>query len=252
MPLLERSLLIFFSASDSRQHYVEERFYSPKISQAPKSSPLATKQALILTWIQKSGVAHSIKDLEKALPSVASVNGMQVKDYIQALSDDNKVRVEKIGSGNWYWSFPSEEKSAKDITFSKARDENEKAVSMVAELQEKFAEAGTARKDDEDMLLGPGNDRKSLTTKHTALLKELEVLRQELARYNEDDPVEVDKKRLETKQYKWDAEKRTEHIQSIEGWLKEQTGGDKDQMMNIMKTYYGDQFNEEDECLREL
>ena len=203
-------------------------------------------------WIQKSGVAHSIKDLEKALPSIASINGMQVKDYLQALSDDDKIRVEKIGSGNWYWCFPSEEKNAKHTALNTAQDDKEKAVSLVAELQKKVEEAGAARAEDEDMLLGSGNDRKSLTTKYTALLKELDMLGQEFAGYNENDPMEVDKKRHETEQYKRDVERWTEHIQSIEGWIREQTGGDKDQIMNIMRSYYGDQFDKEDGCLCEF
>ncbi len=39
---------------------------------------------------------------------------MQVKDYLTALVDDNKVRVEKIGSGNWYWCFRGDEKKLKE------------------------------------------------------------------------------------------------------------------------------------------
>lgn len=37
------------------------------------------KLASITTYFQKSRIAHNIKDLEKHLPSVASINGMQVK-----------------------------------------------------------------------------------------------------------------------------------------------------------------------------
>ncbi|KAI5290254.1 hypothetical protein KEM55_008633, partial [Ascosphaera atra] len=58
-----------------------------------------------------SRTCHTLKDLEKTLPSVASINAMQVKDYIQALHDENKIHVEKIGSGNWYWAWANEEKT---------------------------------------------------------------------------------------------------------------------------------------------
>ncbi|KAF2499801.1 meiotic nuclear division protein 1 [Lophium mytilinum] len=219
---------------------------------APKASPPAAKQALILAWFQRSGVAHSIKDLEKALPSVASINGMQVKDYLQALSDDSKIRVEKIGSGNWYWSFPSEEKRTKESVLAKAQEERAKAVAMVSELQLKVDEAGAARAEDEDMLLGPGQDRKSLTSRHAELLRALDGLRQELAGYSDSDPAEVDNKRQATEQYKQEAEKWTDQIQSMEGWFKAQTGGDKNAMGELMRNWYGDEFDEEDQCLREL
>jgi hypothetical protein len=122
--------------------------------QAPKITANAAKQALILAWFRKTAVAHSIKDLEKALPSVASINGMQVKDYLQSLSDDNRIRVEKIGSGNWYWCFPSDEKKAKEAVLEKAQEEYQKAATIVADLQVKVDEAGAAREEDEDMLMG--------------------------------------------------------------------------------------------------
>lgn len=81
---------------------------------------------------------------------------MQVKDYLQALSDDNKIRVEKIGSGNWYWSFPADEKKAKDAALEKAHDEYNKANATLAELQAKVDGADAARADDEEMLMETG------------------------------------------------------------------------------------------------
>lgn len=123
---------------------------------APKITANAAKQATILAWFHKTAVAHSIKDLEKAIPPVASINGMQVKDYLQALSDDNKIRVEKIGSGNWYWSFPSDEKKAKEAMLEKAQEEFGKANATLTELQAKVDEAGAAREEDEDMLMETG------------------------------------------------------------------------------------------------
>jgi len=112
---------------------------------APKMQPNAQKAATILAWFHRTAQAHNIKDLEKTLPQVSSISGMHVKDYLQSLSDDNKIRVEKIGSGNWYWSFPSDEKKAKDAALVKAREENSKAHAATAELQCKVEAAGAAR-----------------------------------------------------------------------------------------------------------
>lgn len=38
----------------------------------------------------------------------------------------------------------------------------------------------------------------------------------------------------------------------MEGWLKEHIDGDKEQMGNIMRMCYGDEFDEEEDGLREL
>ncbi|KAF1998059.1 meiotic nuclear division protein 1 [Amniculicola lignicola CBS 123094] len=214
---------------------------------APKITASAAKQALILAWFHKTAVAHSIKDLEKAIPSVASINGMQVKDYLQALSDDNKIRVEKIGSGNWYWSFPSDDKKSKEAALEKAQEEHDKVAAIAAGLQTKVEEADAARAEDD----GP-EDRKALIAKHADLGKELESLRTELAAYSEQDPVEMEKKMQEAQEFKTNTEKFTDHILGMEGWLKDSLGGDKAQLLNVMRMCYGDEFDEEEGCLREL
>lgn len=89
---------------------------------------------------------------------------MQVKDYLQALQDDNKIRVEKIGSGNWYWSFPSDEKKSKTAALARVREEHDKASVAVLELQAKVDDAGAARGEDEST---KGNG--SLTPRNTFL-----------------------------------------------------------------------------------
>lgn len=217
----------------------------------PKSAPTnANKQALILAWFHSTAVAHNIKDLEKALPSVGSINGMHVKDYLQALSDDNKIRVEKIGSGNWYWSFPSDEKKAKEALLEKAQQEHAKALATVAELEAKIDEAGMARADDQDMLMG--SDRKALVAQHAQLTREVDVLRGQMATYSDQDPVEMDKVKQETLQYRNEAESLTDKILSMEAWLKDKVAGDREQVAAMLKMYYGDEYDEEEGCLREL
>lgn len=126
------------------------------LTQAPKTAINAQKQATILSWFHKTALAYSIKDLEKMLPSVASINGMAVKDYLQALQDDSLIRAEKIGSGNWYWSFPSEAKKAKETLLAKAQAEFDKANATATELQAKVDQAGTARAEDEELLMETG------------------------------------------------------------------------------------------------
>jgi len=97
-----------------------------------------------------------------------------------------------------------------------------------------------------------GMDRKSLVTKHGGLTKELEQLRQELAAYSEQDPVEVDRKKHEAHQYQVEVDKYTDQILSMEGWLKERLGGDAEQLVQTKRMLYGDEFDEEEGGLREL
>lgn len=95
-------------------------------------------------------------------------------------------------------------------------------------------------------------DRNSLITKHAGLTKELEQLRQELAAYSEQDPIEVEKKKQEAQNYQAEVDKYTDQILSMECWLKERLSGDADQMMQTKRLLYGDEFDEDEGGLREL
>lgn len=96
-----------------------------------------------------------------------------------------------------------------------------------------------------------GDDRKTLIGRHADLTKSLEKLRTELAAYSEHDPVEMEKKAAETKQARLDAEKFTDHILSIEGWLRDAVG-DREALFQLQQAVYGDEFDEEERGLREL
>lgn len=130
--------------------------------QAPKTTVNAQKQATILAWFHKTALAYSLKDLEKLIPSFASINGMAVKDYVQALTDDSLIQTEKIGSGNWYWSFPSEAKKKKEKSLAEAQKAYDKASAAVSELQAKIDQAGAAQAEDEGLLAETGASNMSL------------------------------------------------------------------------------------------
>ncbi|KAI9882318.1 MAG: autophagy protein 5 [Watsoniomyces obsoletus] len=209
---------------------------------APKNLPPAAKQALVLSYFHKSGTAHSIKDLEKALPSIASINGMQVKDYLQALSDEGKIRVERIGSGNWYWSFVTEEKRNKEKMLESLKTEYEKVHVAVAGLRIKTEEANAAR--EEDGGGSEGQDRASLAETQTALQAEVQALRAELALYKDNDPMEIQTKKEMTVVERANAERWTDNIYILEQHYLEMIGRDYQQLQQLQQMLYGGEYVE--------
>ncbi|MCJ1478046.1 hypothetical protein MMC13_006721 [Lambiella insularis] len=215
---------------------------------APKALPPTAKQALILTYIRSSNTVHTLKELEKALPSVASINGMQVKEYIQALSDEGQIRVEKIGSGNWYWSFLSEEKRAKDAILSQAREEREILAKALDDLKEKVDSAEQERETDG----GEGGvGRVELLHAYDHDKGELNRLRKELDGYRDGDPQEVLRKKEEIEKLKSRAVRWTDNIYCLEGHLRDITDGDREALEGVRRMYYGEEYVES-EGLREL
>ena len=168
---------------------------------------------------------------------------MQVKEYLQALSDDGKIRVEKIGSGNWYWSFVSEEKQNKENALAKLQEEKMKLDTKISEMKGEILR----RKESN----GEEGEKTQLAEALEGVKVEVEALKVELAGYRDNDPTEVLKKREETNALKAQAEMWTDNIYVLEGRLTEMAGGDRELLEAIQRECYGREYVE-GEGLREL
>lgn len=175
---------------------------------------------------------------------MASINGMQVKDYLQALSDEGRVRVEKIGSGNWYWSFMSEEKASRDNILASLEAEQQTLSQAVRSLKSEVDAANTMR--------GTGNEeRDELASANTKLQEELLLLKTELDAYKDRDPGEVESRKMEGAAFKAQAGLWTDNVGILEGKLKEMLGGDDEQLSAMQRELYGSEYVE-GEGLKEL
>lgn len=189
---------------------------------------------------------------------MASVNSMQVKDYIQALADDGKLHVEKIGSGNWYWAWAGEEKRAREkvregfvndlAKSTKGVDEVNAKIGTIKEeiAQEKRDAMGDdGGKQDEE-------ERTKLTGDKALLETEVGRLQEELERFMAaDGAAGVERKEADIRSCKAAAEMWTDNIYVLEGYLKKLTGGDREVLEAVRRECYGEEYVEE-EGLREL
>ncbi|KAK4553040.1 hypothetical protein LTR86_009964 [Recurvomyces mirabilis] len=208
------------------------------------------KLASMVAYFQKSRVAHSIKDLEKALPSVASINGMQVKEYLQSLQDEDKINVEKIGSGNWYWSFTSQDQKVRQKALEEAQAAHDKASIVNAELKGNLAEVAEQRAGEEDMLHDASESREDVIAAKAALVREVQALKKQLAAYSDSDPTELERRRVELTENKDKASVLCDEIYSIEGWFTT-AGLDREALALLRMKMYGGQFDAEEGVLKE-
>ncbi|KAG4031582.1 hypothetical protein MFRU_009g03430 [Monilinia fructicola] len=208
---------------------------------APKNLPPAAKQAKILDWFRTSMGVYSFKELEKLLPSVGSINGMLVKEYIQALTDENLIRVEKIGSGNWYWSFTSDAKKSKENIINKLKEEETKLLASMADAEQQIENEMTKRQEDDEMLLDGGSDRQALMEAYEALVKDNDTLDKGLALYSDNDPAEIFRKIEEANKLKESTLRWTDNLESLESFLVTLTGN-RAQAGDIMQRACGDDY----------
>ena len=172
-------------------------------------------------------------------------------DYLQALQDESKISVEKIGSGNWYWSFASEDKKTREHALAEAQAAHDKIATTVDELKEKVAEAQAEREDEADALEHGGESREELSAARSELNMELKVLQKELAAYSDTDPTELERKKKEIAVFWREAEQFTDEIYAMEGWFKK-LGQSEEGLKTMRMGMYGEELDEEEGVLREL
>ncbi|CAG8982890.1 hypothetical protein HYALB_00002907 [Hymenoscyphus albidus] len=183
---------------------------------------------------------YTLKELEKCLHSVAAINQMQVKEYLQALQDENLIRVEKIGSGNWYWCFTSDAKKAKESKIESLKAEESKLLNSIADT-EKQIEDETAKRNIDEMLDDNGLDRKALLEAHQGLVKEMEALDKELSCYSDHDPADILRKAEEIKKFRSAAIRCTDNIETLESFIGQMLN-DRSQVANLMAASCGDEY----------
>ncbi|KAL4923862.1 putative GAJ protein [Aspergillus undulatus] len=218
----------------------------------PKLSKSA-KQGLIVSHLRSTRTCHTLKDLEKMLPSVASINGIQVKDYIQELTDDGKIRVEKIGSGNWYWCFGGDEKKERERQLTQLRKDVDRARASCKRAQVDLAVRKQAR--DKEVELGGADGEeewKGLMKRRKALEGERKRLQAEwTAVSTTGERKGVGQMREEIDECRERAQLWTDNIYVLEEYVRKLTGGDREVMQAVQRECYGDEYVE-GEGLREL
>ncbi|KAJ5384914.1 Meiotic nuclear division protein 1 [Penicillium concentricum] len=197
----------------------------------------SAKQDLILTHLRATGTCHTLKDLEKTLPSVASINGIQVKEYIQPLIDEGQLRVEKIGSGNWYWSFSSDEKHERECQLARVTMEVEKVRKSCADAEATLA-AETMRRVEEDE-----DERESLMTKKTELQMAIDRVRTAEAQLSLNSLSKgVKQVQEELVGFQQQALQWTDNIYMLEEYLRKLAGGDRQIIEVVLRECYGDEY----------
>lgn len=116
---------------------------------------------------------------------------MVVKDFLTALSDEGLIRVEKIGSGNWYWSFKSDEKKQKGQVLEGLERELVKFGKAIKDVKAALVKEGVV---EEELEL-----RRIMAEKIEGLTKMKGEMEEELKTC---DPGALDKKRTEIEEMK--------------------------------------------------
>ncbi|CAF9919370.1 MAG: hypothetical protein GOMPHAMPRED_001765 [Gomphillus americanus] len=174
---------------------------------------------------------------------------MNVKDHIQALVDEDLLRTEKIGTGNWYWIFGS------DTRIQRSQTKNQ-LVTKVLVLQSRLDtfrdELFSARQSQ----IGCPEEEQAERTHHedaiAATKREILELKTELGSLEMADPAAVQARREEMGRWKDEAEIWTENCYVLEGWMRERFSLGREEAGELLRGCYGAEWGEEEGGLVDL
>jgi len=172
----------------------------------------------------------TLKDLEKECPKKKGITAMSVKDVLQELVDNDLVSFDKIGSGNFYWCFPSEALNRRKIQEDKLNVQIKQYEDEIAKLQKEIAELEPGKEDCQE--------RTDLNKEVQEFSKQLQEILQESAKYESLNPEGIKKTQRQTKIAFDSANRWTDNIFSLKSWVTKS--------FNIHAAQFNEQFGLEE------
>ncbi|KAI0341979.1 meiotic nuclear division protein 1 [Trametopsis cervina] len=154
---------------------------------APRGLSAEEKRVRLLEIFHETKDFFQLKELEKLGPKMKGIVSQTVKEVLQSLVDDGLVQADKIGSSNFFWSFPSQRGAM-------MQNRLESVTQTQMALQAQLAELHAALR--AEQLARPESVQRTAELAQLALMKqELDTLKAELAKYGACDPAKVDEKK---------------------------------------------------------
>lgn len=192
-----------------------------------KGVSLEEKRDRILAIFHESKSCWLLKDVEKE-GAKRGVIFQSVKEVLQGLIDDDMVFVDKIGTSNWYWSFPSAASNKTRVKRAALEEELSSAKKRQKELEKQKSSAASSREDTEtrqDNLAALGR----LEEEHSALSEEL-------GKYRDNDPEYFEQLKNAVIYTHEAANRWTDNIFQLQKWATQKFDGDSTKVMDGFKS----------------
>ena len=196
-----------------------------------KGLSLEEKRAKVLKIYHKRLEVFNLKEIEK-LASKEGVVSQSVKDVNKSLVDDGLVDQDKIGSGVFFWSFPSKRFQALQAQIAKHDAERERSETQLASIAADTESALEGRK--------PTAERERKLEELAALEARLKENQEREAELKENDPAELERLEALSSTCRDAANRWTDNVWAIKKWLVKKKNPDPkrvDQMLGITASF---------------
>ncbi|KAG9029834.1 hypothetical protein FS837_003461 [Tulasnella sp. UAMH 9824] len=186
--------------------------------QAPRGLSAEEKRVKLLEIFHESKDFYQLKELEKLGPKLKGIVSQSVKDVLQSLVDDNLVCSDKIGTSNFFWSFPS----AKGVMLQKKSDSLEATLTSTQAAIETLK--ASIKEEESQRTVTP--EREAALARRSELQAHLAALHAERQKYGASDPVQINAKRRAIELAKEAANRHTDNTMEIISYFKRTRGID--------------------------
>ena len=168
----------------------------------------------------------TLKDLEKDCPKKKGITSMSVKEILQELCDNDLVSFDKIGSGNFYWCFPSEALNRRKVQEEKLKKETSILNNEIIQLEKEISELEPGREECEE--------RTQLNYEISELNKKMDLILSESSKYEFLNPEGIKKMQKQTQIAHDSANRWTDNIFTIRSWVSKN--------FNVSSSQFNEQF----------
>ncbi|KAL1751409.1 Mnd1 family-domain-containing protein [Schizophyllum commune] len=152
--------------------------------EAPRGLSAEEKRVKMLEIFHETKDFFQLKELEKIAPKTKGIVSQSVKEVVQSLVDDGLVQSDKIGSSNFFWSFPSQHGAAIQARLSIAQAKRAEAAQQLKEVRASVEEERASRRETEE--------RRAKLGKLAWLKQHQATLQIELSAYGTCDPIKIE------------------------------------------------------------
>ncbi|CAH0520945.1 unnamed protein product [Peronospora belbahrii] len=180
-----------------------------------KGVSLQEKRERILRIYHESKEVFNLKEVEK-LGSKAGVVLQTIKDVNQALVDDTLVDCDKIGSANYFWSFPSTLSQSRKRKLSELEQRRQAIEEKLIKVKQSINEQKALRPESEERVL-----KLHRLEEQNAKVQALRIKVQHLA---DNDPAILNELESKLRVAKEGCDRWTDNVYTLKSWVVKKRG----------------------------
>ncbi|CAD2100667.1 meiotic nuclear division protein 1, putative [Plasmodium vinckei brucechwatti] len=173
------------------------------------------KKLILYDIMLESESFFILKELEALAPK-KGIRSIFVKDLVQQLIDDNKIKSEKVGAQNVFWILKTEESSILQNKYQELKDKKEEYDEMATVEKEIYAKL-------ENSLSLKNDELKDILKEVKKVLDSIEIKKSELDKLKKTDIRQIEKMKIQSNFATESIERWNNNIFLLKQWIQDRT-----------------------------